>query len=781
MSISMLVGTQHSQSFFMAPGSGASCPSALKFANCELWIEQRELVVAGAIQRVQPRVFDLLLYLVQRRDRVVSRDELLHHVWRTEHVSDSVIGRCVMKARRVIGDVDPESPIIRTLPRAGYRFVGKVSSSRPTAARELPRHGARRRQALTVAALPFHNLTGNDELVWVEFGLAALLNRELDAQEGLAVTPLIDVVTALKGSAGDPPVASAIEQVSAIGTQAVILVQVYARDDGFELRYQLHCELRLCDSGQVCGFDLTQLTIGLGRKLGHSLATHDSARLSLPAGADTFTSEAFARAMRAAREQRYQMAQDYLQVCVVAEPHALEMDVEHVESLAAIEHPETHSKALRVLALAAESADVVAQARVLRSLSSYCRALGNNELARTLIHRALELVEREGDDPLTATVLLERSELAITDREFELAQSIWRRILAVAQGGDCDRLVAQCLRQEGVIAHLCGDAEQALDALRRSAQLSRTPDLRHADLARTLHRIAIVHRDAGRMRDAAAAIDEAVDCARLAGTPVRYALVLAFQLTVQSYAGNQAAAEAAYDMLESAPMQQSRAGRFLSQLTGAWLSWRAGRVGDALRRMAAARELGGELRHFWLSFAISMNAGMAVAGASYDLARDLIAEMEANRRFYEGTCLHGYAEYFRAALAHAQGDRVETWRALRETLRISSVGVVRSNACLAAAWLACEDRALQEVQGWLDEAPAWTAEHPNGIMVLARYRFELGDWKAAAEHQARYVECWPYDEITLYQRRLLTIYRVAMVTQEATAIPRLPHLLTLRF
>ncbi len=628
-----------------------------------------------------------------------------------------------------------------------------------------------------VAALPFRNQTGRDALVWVEFCMAALLNRELEAQQALSVLPLVDVVTALKGSGDGPPGAHAIEQIRALGARTVIAAQVHSHENGFELRYQLHGEMRLADSTPLRGGDLTQLTIALGQKLARMLVDEEPARVPT----DTFTNEAFTRAMHAAREQRYQVAQDYLQVCVASQPHALEMEVEHVESLAAIEHPETASKAHALLARAAASADVTTQARVLRALAAYYRALENNELARTLIHRALMLLETNGDEALKAAVLLERCELAIADREFELAQSIGRRVLAAAQGGNHDRLTAQCLRQEGVIAHLRGQAEPALETLHRSAQLSRTPHPQHADLARTLYQIAIVNRDAGRMRDAALAIDEAVDCAKLAGTPVRHALTLAFQLMVHSYAGNQAVADAAQATLASASMQQSRAGRFLSQLTQAWLYWRNGRIGEALQRMEQVRKLGREARRFWLSFAITMNTGMAIAGGRYDLARDLIAEIEANRRFYEGTCLYGSAAFFKAALAHARGDRQQTWRMLRETMAVSSVGIVRSNACLAAAWLACEDRALHEVQGWLDQVPAWTAEHPNGIMALARLRFEQGDWAAAAEHQARYVEHWPSDEVTLYQRRLLHDYREAMRTGRGFAIPRLPHLLSLRF
>lgn len=663
----------------------------------------------------------------------------------------------------------PHSP---SLPPA-REFGASLDAAAPPAPPERSESG----RVLTVAALPFHNRTGRDALVWVEFGLAALLNRELGTQPGLSVQPLVDVVTALKAGGDRPAGNRAIEQVRAIGARTVIAVQVHSCENGFELRWQLHGEMRLDDATPLHGNDLTELTIALGRRLSSARASKAPARIPI----DGFAKEAFTRAMHAAREQRYQMAQDYLQVCVASEPHAFEMDVEHVESLAAIEHPETPSKAQHLLGRAAASADVATQARVLRALAAYYRALEKNELARTLIHQALTLLESNGDDALKAAVLLERCELAIAEREFELAQSIGRRVLAVAQGGNHDRLTAQCLRQEGVIAHLRGQAAPALESLHRAAQLSRNPLPQHADLARTLHRIAIIYRDAGRMHDGTVAIDEAVDCARLAGTPVRHALTLALQLMVHSHAGKQAAAKRAQATLASPSMQQSRAGRFLSQLTDAWLYWRSARIGEAPQRMERVRELGREARHLWLSVAIPLNTGLAIAGAHYDLARELIAEIAANRRFYEGTCLYGFAEFFSAALAHARVDRQQAWRMLRETMAVSSVGIVRSNACLAAAWLACEDRALHEVQGWLDQVPAWAAEHPNGIMALARYRFEQGDWAAAVELQARYVDGWPADEVTLFQRHLLHVYREALCTGRAVAIPRLPHLLTLRF
>ena len=106
----------------------------------------------------------------------------------------------------------PHSPLL--FPASGFVALHRLAPATQAAPRE--RHSAD--QALTVAALPFRNHTGRDELVWVEFGLAALLNRELQAQHGIAVLPLVDVVTALKGSATDSPPAARAEAV--VGSEA---------------------------------------------------------------------------------------------------------------------------------------------------------------------------------------------------------------------------------------------------------------------------------------------------------------------------------------------------------------------------------------------------------------------------------------------------------------------------------------------------------------------------------------------------------------------------------
>jgi DNA-binding winged helix-turn-helix (wHTH) protein/alpha-beta hydrolase superfamily lysophospholipase len=97
------------------------------FGDCEVHSDRRELRRAERAVHVEPQVFDLLVYLVRHRDRVVSKDELLHSVWEGRAVSDDALTSRVSAARRVIGDSGAEQRLIRTLTRRGFRFIGDVT------------------------------------------------------------------------------------------------------------------------------------------------------------------------------------------------------------------------------------------------------------------------------------------------------------------------------------------------------------------------------------------------------------------------------------------------------------------------------------------------------------------------------------------------------------------------------------------------------------------------------------------------------------------------------
>lgn len=98
-----------------------------RFGDYSLDAGRRELRQGGTLVAVEPQVFDLLLYLLQNRDRVVSKDDLLEVVWGGRIVSESTLTSRINAARRAIGDRGDRQEMIRTVARKGFRFVAPVT------------------------------------------------------------------------------------------------------------------------------------------------------------------------------------------------------------------------------------------------------------------------------------------------------------------------------------------------------------------------------------------------------------------------------------------------------------------------------------------------------------------------------------------------------------------------------------------------------------------------------------------------------------------------------
>jgi TolB-like protein len=132
----------------------------LAFGDLSLDIERRELRRGGDPVDLAPKAFDLLAFLIEQRDRVVSKDDLLQAVWGGRIVSESALTTRINAVRRALGDDGSTQRLIRTFIRKGVRFIGEV--------RELPDPMAPGASlAVTdkpsLAVLPFENLTGDPE------------------------------------------------------------------------------------------------------------------------------------------------------------------------------------------------------------------------------------------------------------------------------------------------------------------------------------------------------------------------------------------------------------------------------------------------------------------------------------------------------------------------------------------------------------------------------------------------------------------------------------------
>jgi DNA-binding winged helix-turn-helix (wHTH) protein len=147
----------------------------LSFRDCEINLERRELWHAKRAVNVEPQVFDLLVYLVQNRDRAVSELDLIASVWGGRIVSESTLTSRINAARTAVGDNGREQQLIRTILRKGLRFFGAVNApaddNQQALAADLPSDGIHEpsRPVLpppdrpAIAVLPFTNMSGDPE------------------------------------------------------------------------------------------------------------------------------------------------------------------------------------------------------------------------------------------------------------------------------------------------------------------------------------------------------------------------------------------------------------------------------------------------------------------------------------------------------------------------------------------------------------------------------------------------------------------------------------------
>jgi DNA-binding winged helix-turn-helix (wHTH) protein len=92
------------------------------FGDYALDTGRHELRHAGVPCPLEPQVYDVLLYLILNRDRVVPKQELLDHVWAETFVSEAALYQRLGAARQAVGDSGRTQRVIKTVPKQGYCF-----------------------------------------------------------------------------------------------------------------------------------------------------------------------------------------------------------------------------------------------------------------------------------------------------------------------------------------------------------------------------------------------------------------------------------------------------------------------------------------------------------------------------------------------------------------------------------------------------------------------------------------------------------------------------------
>jgi adenylate cyclase len=188
------------------------------FGDCELDTSLYGLRRQGKACKIEPKAFDLLLYLVKNRGRVVTKDEIYERIWKGRIVSEATLSSCINAARQAIGDSGKSQMYIRTYSRRGFRFIADVdvlllqderaSHTPAPRSKEAPRFPERP----SIAVLPFTNMSGDPEQEYFSDGITEDIITSLSKFKDLFViaressfafkdmaTPPVEKVVALLG------------------------------------------------------------------------------------------------------------------------------------------------------------------------------------------------------------------------------------------------------------------------------------------------------------------------------------------------------------------------------------------------------------------------------------------------------------------------------------------------------------------------------------------------------------------------------------------------------
>jgi adenylate cyclase len=182
-----------------------------EFAEHSLDIDRHELRRRGERVAIEPQVFDLLVFLLRNRERVVSRDDLIAGIWGGRIVSDSAVTTRINAARRAVGDSGAAQTMIRTVARKGVRFVAEVQEhgTPPPLAAGVPAAYAEVLPPFakpSIMVLPFRNIGGDPNQDYLTDAVTSDLTVDLSRLRDMAVISAATALTYKKSSLDIRPI-----------------------------------------------------------------------------------------------------------------------------------------------------------------------------------------------------------------------------------------------------------------------------------------------------------------------------------------------------------------------------------------------------------------------------------------------------------------------------------------------------------------------------------------------------------------------------------------------
>jgi DNA-binding winged helix-turn-helix (wHTH) protein/tetratricopeptide (TPR) repeat protein len=436
-----------------------------RFGDCLLDVGQRTLHRGGRPIELQPKAFDLLVYLVEHRDRTVGKDELQAAIWPNVIVTEASLTKAVQRARLAVGDDSDSQAVIRTVHGHGYQFVGELLQAAPAEAAAPPKrepwrwpvwvaiaalalaigYGSFRFGAQTtapkpvrIAVLPVENGTGDGELDWTRLGLMSVMadglrKANLRVVDDGAVVRLADT-QAGRGEEDADWLLRVLRQ--AHGATHLLATRLERAGGVYRIRSSVTVEGRGQQDALYTGQDLLQLARNSAERV--ALAVRDAQPLPHAAGAisdDPYVNESYARGKALELEGRCGEAQTLFSAAMVQQPQLLEPKIAYASCARILGESEKAERVLREVLTALDAQDPAApavqnlKANALLRLGIVLNRTGRLEESDATYAEGEKLARELADADLVGSILVNRAYIAEDRSQFELAREHLLRAL----------------------------------------------------------------------------------------------------------------------------------------------------------------------------------------------------------------------------------------------------------------------------------------------------------------------------------------------------------------
>jgi len=742
-----------------------------RFDDCVIDADRREIVLAGKTVTTQPKAFELLLYLIRHRSRAVDKDELQDALWPRSIVTETALTRCVMKARRAVGDDADRQTVIKTVHGHGYRFVAEIEDAVTSPSPDPPPQLETGKQRapwiagavalvaavafawwyvtppalsgeIRLAVLPVENATGNRELDWVRTGMMSLMNRMLEAKGILVVgeRSIIDL-------AADRPLGDLTRKdgdfLATLG-KTTGYTHTLAAEFRFEQGlYRLNYTFA---GGDMRPQERTIVGKEPARLVKEAIDVVSSLVQTGPPpeqyarviSDDDFLNEAYARAMSLEFEGNYEDAKRFFQLIIDQEPELFWPRYEYALCVRNLRDWDTAERLLAELVeeqRTAGHAELEAAARNGLGVLYYTQR--RNDEAVEAFDRVIELVT-DRDRPMyvvtahvnLALVARNRGELAEAASHLEAAQTVLQGLDLQSYPGSFHQAYAGILMQLGDL----DKAEQQALAAIENFQL--TGERLYAAYAQS--RLSSIYRESGRFDEARELTEQALAVRREFNDSkgIASSLVSLAELSVETGDLTRARqyAEQVRDIGVETDSQDIVAGA-LQQI--ALVDMLTGNPAEAAKGYAAAEAI-----H------LSIDDPMGAAGARIGIARSRMAMGDfgeagaiANQLLQQARDAGQDRAEARALILLGEVDLARRqWNgaigyldtALEIADRIADPSIAfPARRDLARAWLELGDP--DAAQPYLDAIALARPDHTDVLRLQARMAWERGDVTRAAE------------------------------------------------